>query len=227
MNIREIYGKFDKIGAFTFATIENDRPRTRIAHLFAYDDDGLYFRTMTIKPFYGQLKKTGKVSIGGMYPNTAVSHDDKGMPEWEPGYSVNLTGDVREISFEVLREKAAVETMFEMGVKDIDRYPAITTFCIYRGFGEVFDFDFEVKRRSHKLLRTPFSFGGMKIPFRGVQISENCIGCGECMEKCSFKAIHQEGDDYKIDHSKCDVCGDCYTICPAEAIEVVNDDPHS
>lgn len=69
MNIQKIYKEFDKIGAFTFATIENDRPLTRIAHLFAYDDEGLYFRTMTTKPFYAQLKKTGKIAIGGMYQN--------------------------------------------------------------------------------------------------------------------------------------------------------------
>lgn len=223
MNIREIYGKFDKIGAFSFATIENGRPRTRIAHLFAYDDDGLYFRTMITKPFYAQVKKSGKVALGGMYPNSAVTHDENGLPEWEPGYTVNLTGDVREISFETLKQKAAVEPMFELGVKDIERYPAMTTFCIHRGFGEVFDFDFEMKVRSYKLLRTLFSFGGMEIPFRGMRITEDCIGCGECFEKCSFKAIYQDEDTYRIDNSKCDVCGDCYTVCTAEAIEFVNE----
>lgn len=223
MNSKDIYEKFDKIGAFTFATIENNRPRTRIAHLFAYDEDGLYFRTMTTKPFYVQVQKTGKIALGGMYPNAAVTHDENGMPEWEPGYTVNLTGDVVEISLESLKQKAADEPMFELGVKDIDRYPAMTTFCIYRGFGEVFDFDFEMKVRGHKLLRTPFSFGGMEIPFRGMRITEECIGCGECFENCTFKAICQEENMYRIDNSKCDVCGDCTTVCPVEAIESVTE----
>lgn len=221
MNIKEIYGKFDKIGAFTFATIENGRPRTRIAHLFAYDDDGLYFRTMTTKPFYVQLKKSGKIALAGMYPNSAVTHNEKGMPEWVPGYTINLTGDAREISFESLKQKAAVEQMFELGVKDIERYPAMTTFCIYRGFGEVYDFDFEMKDRPHKLLRTPFGYGGIENPFRGIRITEECIGCGECFERCTFKAICLEEDIYRIDNSKCDVCGDCTTVCPVEAIEAV------
>lgn len=221
MNIQEIYQKFDQIGAFTFATIEGNRPRTRIAHLFAYDHAGLYFRTMTVKPFYAQLKKTEKVSIGGMYPNSAVTHDENGMPEWLPGYTVNLTGDVKEIAFEELKQKAAIEPMFELGVKDIERYPAITTFCIFRGFGEVFDFDFEMKLRSHKLQRTLFNFGGIESPFRGVRITEDCVACRSCIDKCSFKAIHQEGDEYKIDNSRCDVCGDCYNVCPVDAIEIV------
>ena len=72
MDIKAIYKKFDQVGCLTFATIEKDTPQTRIAHLFAYDDEGLYFRTMIVKPFYKQLKKTGRVSICGMYPETKV-----------------------------------------------------------------------------------------------------------------------------------------------------------
>jgi uncharacterized pyridoxamine 5'-phosphate oxidase family protein len=56
MKIEEIYKKFDDIGCLTFATIDGDYPETRIAHLFAWDEEGLYFRTMTVKPFYKQLK---------------------------------------------------------------------------------------------------------------------------------------------------------------------------
>lgn len=225
MNIQQIYQKFDKIGAFTFATIEGDRPRTRIAHLFAYDDEGLYFRTMVTKPFYAQLKKNSKVALGGMYPNSSVTHDENGMPEWEPGYTVNITGDVKEISLEVLKQKAELDPQFELGIKDIERYPATTTFCIFRGIGEVYDFDFEKKQRSNKLDRISISFGGMDFPFRGVRIGEECVACGACMEGCSFDAISLvEADGYKIDHSKCDVCGDCYTVCPVNAIEVTNEE---
>ncbi|MFT5700059.1 MAG: ferredoxin [Desulforhopalus sp.] len=223
MNIQEIYERYDKIGAFTFATIEDGRPRTRIAHLFAYDDEGLYFRTMTVKPFYAQLKKTEKVAISGMYPNSSVSHDENGMPEWEPGYTVNLTGDVREVSLDVLKQKAEGRPMFELGVKDIERYPALTTFCIHRGFGEVYDFDFEKKNRPDKLIRIPLSFGGIDMPFRGIRISDNCVGCGSCIEGCTFNAISVDDDVYKINHSKCDACGDCYTVCPVDAIDVVNE----
>lgn len=222
MDINEIYEKFDKIGAFTFATIEDGRPRTRIAHLFGYDEEGLYFRTMICKPFYTQLKKTGMVALGGMYPNSSTTHNEEGMPEWEPGYTINLTGDVREISLELLKEKAVKNSMFDLGVKDIERYPAMTTFCMYRGSGEVYDFDFEMKNRDHKLLRTPLSFGGMVIPFRGVRITEECVGCGDCIKTCTFKAIYQDGDKFKINHEKCDVCGDCTITCLVDAVEAVS-----
>ena len=225
MDIAGIYHKFDQIGCLTFATIDKDTPQTRIAHLFAYDHEGLYFRTMITKAFYDQLKKTEKVSICGMFPKTSVSHGEDGMPYFEPGYTIRATGDIKEISLETLKEKAAADDKFMLGVKDIERYPAMTTFCLHRAWGEVFDFDFEMEHRSHKLLRTGFSFGGKHIPFRGVRISDECMACGECLENCSFKAIYQKNEHYMIDHTKCDVCGDCYTICPADAIEIVIEDP--
>jgi ferredoxin len=147
------------------------------------------------------------------------------MPYFPPGYTIRATGDIKEISLEALKEKAATNEMFMLGVKDIEKYPAMTTFCLTSAWGEVFDFDFEMEHRSHKLLRTSFSFGGKQIPFRGVRITEECIDCGECMDICSFKAIYQHNDRFIIDHAKCDVCGDCYTICPNDAIEIAIEDP--
>lgn len=225
MNIEDIYKKFDQIGCLTFATIDRGIPQTRIAHLFAYDHEGLYFRTMVTKPFYEQLNKTEKVSICGMFPKTSVSHNEQGMPCFSPGYTIRATGNVKEISFEALKEKTAVNGMFMLGVKDIEKYPAMTTFCLYCAWGEVYDFDFEMEQRSHKLLRTGFCFGGMHIPFRGVRISDECISCGKCRERCSFKAIYLRDEHYIIDHTKCDVCGDCYTICPTGAVKIVIDAP--
>jgi ferredoxin len=221
MTIAEIFEKFDKIGCLTFATIDGDMPQTRIAHLFAYDDEGLYFRTMNVKAFYGQLKKTGKVSVCGMYPKTQGGFNDEGMPYFPPGYAIRATGDVKEISLDALKEKASANEMFVLGVKDTEKYPAMTTFCLYKAWGEIFDFDFEMERRSHKLLRVPFSYGGGDIPFQGVRISDRCTSCGLCGEKCSFKAISREGDRFVVDHAKCDVCGDCSIVCPAGAIDVV------
>lgn len=227
MNIEDIYKKFEKIGCLTFATIDKDTPQTRIAHLFAYDHEGLYFRTMITKPFYEQLTKTKKVSICGMYPKTSVSYNAEGMPYFPPGYTIRATGKVREIPFDVLKEKSAADDMFLLGVKDIEKYPAMTTFCLYEAWGEVYDFDYEMEHRSHKLLRKGFSFGGALIPFRGIRITDACISCGKCQAGCSFKAISQHGEKFVIDHTRCDACGDCYMVCPAGAIEIVVGDPNN
>jgi len=181
MDIADVYEKFDQIGCLTFATIDKDTPQTRIAHLFAHDHEGLYFRTMITR--------------------------------------------VKEISFDKLKKKAATNEMFILGVKDSERYPAMTTFCLYSAWGELFDFDLEMEYRSHKILRTGFCFGGKHIPFRGIRITEKCNACGECQEKCSFKAIYKHDERLIIDHMICDLCGDCYTICPTNAVEIVIDEP--
>jgi len=91
-----------------------------------------------------------------MYPETSVSHNEEGMPYFPPVYTIRATGDIKEISLEALKEKAAANEMFMLGVKDIEKYPAMTTFCLYSAWGEVFDF--EMEHRSHKLLRTSFCF---------------------------------------------------------------------
>lgn len=221
MNISEIYNKFDQIGCLTFATVEKGIPHTRIAHLFAHDSEGLYFRTMVTKPFFRQLSESKTVSICGMFPTTTVSHNEQGMPYFPPGYTIRVTGDVKEIDFDTLKEKAENNKMFALGVKDIEKYPAMTTFCLHKAWGEVFNFDFEMEKRPHKLLRTAFSFGGHENPAKGMRITEKCISCGKCFNKCSFKAISKHEDTYKINFEKCDVCGDCYITCPADAIEYI------
>lgn len=218
MNIKEIYEKFDAIGSLTFATTNEGYPETRIAHFFAYDEAGLYFRTMFPKPFYKQLKKDKKMSVCGLYGATEVTHGEDGMPEFQPGYSMRVTGDIKEIPLEEIQNKNKNKELFDVGIKDVEKYPAMRIFVLYRGKGEIFDFDFETKFRDHKLLRTNFSFNGFNDKVFGLEIKDNCIRCGKCFRKCSFKAIDKIDKDYIINNKKCDVCGDCTVVCPVNAI---------
>ena len=218
MDIKEIYEKFDAIGSLTFATVNGGYPETRIAHFFAYDDEGLYFRTMFSKPFYKQLKGEEKVSVCGLYGSTEVSHGEDGLPEFEPGYTIRVTGDTREVSLEEIRGKGINKELFDVGIKDVEKYPAMRIFVLYRGKGEVFDYDFETKFRDHKLRRTNFTFNGFSDQVFSLEIKDNCVRCGRCMKRCSFKAIEKTGEDYTIDRRRCDVCGDCVVACPVDAI---------
>lgn len=219
MNIKEIYTMFDRIGSLTFATVKNGYPETRIAHFFSYDDEGLYFRTMFTKPFYKQLKEEGKISVCGLSSSSQVNHNEEGMPEFEPGYTIRITGDVKEVSFDDIKSKTENKHLFKVGIKDKERYPAMKFFVLYKGAGEIFDYDFETKYRNHKLLRTNFSFNSYKNDVFSLKINENCLKCGKCYKVCSFKAIEQESDEYKISQSKCDVCGNCVMVCPVNAIK--------
>ncbi len=219
MTIKEIYEDFDKIGCLSFATLnpEDGYIDSRIAHFFAYDDEGIYFRTMITKPFYKQLMATKKISVCGMYPKTYVDHDENGLPHFAPGYTMRITGDMREVSLSEIKEKAITNEHFAVAVHDIEQYPATRVFVLYCAKGEKFDFDFEKEHRNHKLLRERFTFGGMQWIDAGLSITDSCIKCGKCKKTCSFDAI-EEGSPYKIISSRCDECGSCFTVCPVNAI---------
>ena len=60
LKIKDIFKKFDEVNAYTFSTIDGDYPEVRIAHFLTFDEEGLYFQTMKVKPFYRQLSETNK-----------------------------------------------------------------------------------------------------------------------------------------------------------------------
>jgi len=67
------------------------------------------------------------------------------------------------------------------------------------------------------------SFSGGK---RARIISDQCTGCGKCLEVCRFDAVGADGRDndpegrtYRIDPIACEGCGVCAWFCPQSAIE--------
>ena len=76
LSIKDVYEKFDEIGCCSFATLDgNGGVDSRIAHFFAYDDEGLYLRTMTGKPFFRQMIEGGRLSVCGERTDAPVVHD--------------------------------------------------------------------------------------------------------------------------------------------------------
>jgi MinD superfamily P-loop ATPase len=47
---------------------------------------------------------------------------------------------------------------------------------------------------------------------------DKCTQCGDCLERCEFKAIHDNGSGPRIDPLGCEGCKVCVTFCPADAI---------
>ncbi len=217
MDIKEIFDLFEKVGCLTFATINGDYPETRIAHFLTYDEEGLYFFTMDAKPFYKQLKETGKLSVCGLSVPPQVEWVDEDTPYSAPGFFIRATGDVREFTIE--EAKAKDPEHFKYLIEDHKRYPRITGFCLYNFHGEIYDYDFEKENRENKLLRERFTFGSMKAIPVGLRIDKSkCISCGKCKQNCSFLAITQDDDGYRIMGERCDECGNCYNSCPADAV---------
>ncbi len=218
MNIEEIYNKFNNIGCLTFATIdEGNKPVTRIAHLRGFDNEGIYFMTMITKGFYKELVNSKTVSICGLSNSGKVNHDKEGMPIFESGYSINMTGHVEEISIEEIINKN--NPIFDLCIKDNNKYKAMRVFCITKARGEIFDYDFEKINKDHKLDRIYFSYNGESIKEKGLIINQsNCIKCGLCKNKCSFNAIDNVNNTFFININRCDECGDCFINCPVRAI---------
>ena len=219
MDMEKLFEKINRIGCLSFSTIEGNNIHSRIARFFGFDDGGLYFLTMTPKPFYRQLAGSGKLAVCGIFPSgAAFGKDENGMPLMQPGFTLRITGDVRQISREEFGAKADSNAVgFKFALYDVSRYPAMRPFCLYRGKGEIFDYDFEMQNRDHKLYRTRFAFGGEKYNRAGCRITEACTGCGACLEVCTFKAI-TAGNPYMIIGERCDECGSCILACPEEAI---------
>jgi len=220
MKISEVYRLFNEIGVLTFSTMYNNEVVSRAAHFNGFDEDGIYFRTMWNKPFARQIEATGKVTVLGISDTRVLSHKDDHTPEFPPGYSIRLIGEVKALSEDEVREKAKINQDMKLAEVDMDKYTAMRkgNFVIHKAKIEVFDFDFECKNRDHKILRTRTSFGGMKYNEAGPHIKDSCVACGLCKDVCTFKAI-EEGRPFKVVSSKCDDCGSCIEICPVHAIE--------
>ncbi|MCP4352587.1 MAG: DUF362 domain-containing protein [Desulfobacterales bacterium] len=50
--------------------------------------------------------------------------------------------------------------------------------------------------------------------------NKKCVGCGDCTEYCSQKAISLVKEKAVINQKKCIGCGECILICPNSAIDI-------
>lgn len=64
--------------------------------------------------------------------------------------------------------------------------------------------------------------GPQRSNYRAVLKEENCIACGDCVERCQVHAITQDTKGIAIlNRERCIGCGLCVIRCPGDAIELV------
>lgn len=218
LSIQEVYEKFEEIGCCAFVTLDGrGGVDSRIAHFFAWDEEGLYLRTMAVKPFYRQLKEGGKLSVCGEKTEGPCVWDEDSMPHFQPGTMMRVSGSVRELTSEEVAAKAAENPQFAVMTYDTNKYPEMRAFVLERAWGELYDYDFNCVHMDHKVQRERFAWGGAAFVEPGLTITDACIACGKCAEVCTHKAI-VEGDPYRIRGERCDECGNCYHVCPSGAV---------
>jgi ferredoxin len=63
-----------------------------------------------------------------------------------------------------------------------------------------------------------------RMPSVTVTVTEECVGCGLCVEEvCFVDAIRMDGELAVIGDA-CRGCGRCVEMCPADAIELAFDE---
>ena len=55
------------------------------------------------------------------------------------------------------------------------------------------------------------------------EISEDCNGCGQCIDFCQFEALTLKDERAEVIYDKCMGCGVCETKCPVDAISLKRD----
>ena len=67
------------------------------------------------------------------------------------------------------------------------------------------------------IVRKNFSVEDNELKLHEYFISDGCVGCGKCENKCPQKSI-KKGMPYEIIQENCLHCGLCYEVCPVHSI---------
>lgn len=71
------------------------------------------------------------------------------------------------------------------------------------------------------LKKQPVPAAAVKSNYYAVVEAEDCIGCGECLDRCQMDAVTLADDLARVDLDRCIGCGLCVTTCPSEAMRLV------
>ena len=189
------------IGYMAFATtaVDGKTPTNRGLEVHYLDDQGdLYVGASRGKHFYDEMEQMPVVS--GLAIDVV---------------SVRITARLKKVFDAPLYERY---WQLNQGTKKMYRKDW-SNFQLYRfeqGEGEIFHV-----YEAASIARMRFSFGGATPRPWAYQVSERCIGCGVCVEKCMMDTIEMADGGAVIQHYGCNECGICYSACPDKAIDKV------
>lgn len=176
---------------------ENGNSQSRIIDIMHIDEDTIYFLTARGKNVYKEIINHPQISYVNLKDNK----------------SVRINGIAKKLD----NQKKWIDLMFEENHFMNNVYPGesryiLEPFKVVSGEMEYFDLT------QKPIFRQTFKINTDIITKKGYIITEKCIQCGLCAEKCPQKVI-TEGTPYKISQNNCLHCGICYENCPVKAIK--------
>jgi len=201
-NINSCLQLLRNIRSVSFATVDKEgNPHNRMIDVMLVENEKLFFLTARGKSFYNQLINNSKVAIVGLSADFQT---------------VRLRGTAIKLE----DQKKWIDKMFRANKSMNEIYPGesryiLDPFVVENGEVEIFDLSVA------PIFRQSFILGKEQTTTKGFLITEDCIQCGTCSERCPQQAII-EGVPYRINQEHCLYCGLCYEVCPIQAIKKIN-----
>ena len=202
MDAKTCLQKLQYVGVLAFATVDEfGNPQIRNISAIHYEPDAMYFFTARGKNFCKELLTDGRVQI---------------LAYTKYKQMIRLSSKAEPVAEE--NQEHWIDTIFDEQPYLINLYPGDTR----KLAGIVFQItDAEIEYFNlgvNPIFRESYTIGRGKISFKGYQITDACVGCGNCVENCPQRCI-QKGDPYKIEQEHCLHCGNCHEVCPVKAVE--------
>lgn len=202
MDAKTCLQKLQYVGVLAFATAdEYGNPQIRNISAIHYEAESMYFFTAKGKEFCKELLNDGRVQVLGYTK-----------------YKEMIRLSARAIPVQESEQKKWIDTIFEEQPYLSNVYPNNTRELA----GIVFQIkDAEIEYFNlgvNPIFRESYTIGGGHITLKGYQITEACVGCGQCLKNCPQRCI-EAGTPYIIQQEHCLHCGNCYGVCPAGAVE--------
>lgn len=202
MDAKTCLQKLQYVGVLAFATVdEYGNPQIRNISAIHYEPDAMYFFTARGKNFCRELLVDGRVQILGYTKYKEM---------------IRLTAKAEPVAEG--KQEQWIDTIFEEQPYLINVYPENTR----KLAGIVFQItDAEIEYFNlgvNPIFSENYTIGKGHISFKGYQITDACIGCGNCVKNCPQHCI-EKGNPYKIEQEHCLHCGNCHEVCPVKAVE--------
>ena len=184
-----------------FATVDSQgNPQVRNISAIHYEPEALYFFTARGKDFCRELLQDGRVQILGYTRyKEMIRLSAKAVPV--PPEEQQKWMDI------IFAEQPYLANVYPGDTREIGM-----VFAIRDGAMEYFHLGVR------PIFRESYAIGNGAPAPKGYRITDACIGCGACAQKCPQGCI-TPGQPFAIQPEHCLHCGSCYESCPVQAIE--------